>query len=125
KVQGLASMAICLEDAVGDQEREEAVLNVEKQLSDIRRALLGGSLSRDRLPLLFVRVKDVDMLERLAGLFVENSPVLTGVILPKTTRESLQRALSIVETINQEAKEPFYIMPILESVELMLCDDRI
>ena len=125
KVQGLASMAICLEDAVGDQEREEAVLNVEKQLSDIRRALLGGSLSRDRLPLLFVRVKDVDMLERLAGFFVENSPVLTGVILPKTTRESLQRALSIVETINQEAKEPFYIMPILESVELMLCDDRI
>lgn len=125
KVQGLASMAICLEDAVGDQEREEAVLNVEKQLSDIRRALLGGSLSRDRLPLLFVRVKDVDMLERLARLFVENSPVLTGVILPKTTRESLQRALSIVETINQEAKEPFYIMPILESVELMLCDDRI
>ncbi|MFR2562025.1 MAG: HpcH/HpaI aldolase/citrate lyase family protein, partial [Anaeromassilibacillus sp.] len=104
---------------------EEAVLNVEKQLSDIRRALLGGSLSRDRLPLLFVRVKDVDMLERLAGLFVENSPVLTVVILPKTTRESLQRALSIVETINQEAKEPFYIMPILESVELMLCDDRI
>ena len=125
KVQGLASMAICLEDAVGDQEREEAVLNVEKQLSDIRRALLGGSLSRDRLPLLFVRVKDVDMLERLARLFVGNSPVLTGVILPKTTRESLQRALSIVETINQEAKEPFYIMPILESVELMLCDDRI
>ena len=118
-------MAICLEDAVGDQERDAAVANVGRQLASIKQALFEGSLSRDRLPLLFVRVKDVDMLENLAELFLANNSILTGVILPKATSQSLRRALPIVSDIDRQAEAPFYIMPILESVELMLCNDRI
>lgn len=125
KVQGLASLAICLEDAVGDREREAAIANTDEQLSRIEQALLDKSLSPDRLPLLFVRVKDVDMLEQLSDFFVRHSGVLTGVILPKVTRESLERAMPIVADIDRQTKEPFYSMPILESAELMLCEDRI
>ena len=65
------------------------------------------------------------MLENLAELFLANNSILTGVILPKATSQSLRRALPIVSDIDRQAEAPFYIMPILESVELMLCNDRI
>lgn len=125
KVRGLTSMAICLEDSVGDQERESAMENTGRQLDELCRALSDGTLPRDELPLLFVRVKDVDMLERMAEVFVRCSGVLTGVILPKVSRAGLERAMPIVADINAGAKDPFYAMPILESEELMLCRDRI
>lgn len=107
KVRGLSSMAVCLEDAVGDQEREAAIANAEVQLERIYQALSDGAPPRDRLPLLFVRVKDVDMLERLAGFFVRFSPVLTGVILPKVSRDTLPRAMGLVDGIARQAKDPF------------------
>lgn len=125
KVQGLSSMAICLEDSVGDQERENAVENTGRQLEQLDRAAGDGILPRDCLPLLFVRVKDADMLERMADLFVRYSTVLTGVILPKVCRADLERYLKLVSDINSRSKDPFYAMPILESEELMLCGDRI
>lgn len=125
KVQGLSSMAICLEDSVGDQERENAVENTGRQLEQLDRAVGEGVLPRDCMPLLFVRVKDADMLERMADLFVRYSTVLTGVVLPKVCRADLERYLRLVSDINSRAKDPFYAMPILESAELMLCGDRV
>lgn len=125
KTQGLSSMAICLEDAVGDEEREAAIQNMECQLSQLCQAVSDGSLPQERLPLLFVRVKDTDMLARLAEKFVRYSPVLTGVVLPKTTQQELARALPIVEDIHRQSADPFYAMPILESAELMYATDRI
>ena len=80
KVQGLSSMAICLEDSVGDQERENAVENTGRQLEQLDRAVGEGILPRDCMPLLFVRVKDADMLERMEGrygLIVSNPPYLS------------------------------------------------
>lgn len=125
KVQGLTSMAICLEDAVGDQERQASIENTARQLERLERALSKGILPRDALPLLFVRVKDPDMLEEMANLFVQYGTVLTGVILPKVSREGLERALPIVAHIHARSKDPFYLMPILESAALMHCGDRI
>lgn len=125
KVRGLSSMAICLEDSVGDQEREAAMENTARQLERLHRALSDGTLPRDALPLLFVRVKDGEMLECMADLFVRYSAVLTGAILPKVCRADLERSLSVVSDISGQAGDPFYAMPILESAELMLCGDRI
>lgn len=125
KIQGLASMVICLEDSVGDLERDAAIENTESQLAKLRGALENGSLLRENLPLLFIRVKDVCMLEQIADLLVRYSCVLTGVVLPKITLDDLERAMSVVTDIHRQAPEPFYAMPILESQELMLCSDRV
>lgn len=125
KVPGLVSMAICLEDAVGDGERGASEDNVRRQLSALMAALVAGSLSPKRLPLLFVRVKDGEMLRRMSDCFAAASRVLTGVILPKISLATLDRALSLTDEISARAAEPFYAMPILESEELMLNGDRV
>ncbi len=115
----LASLAVCLEDAVGDSERAAAVANLRRQLS-ILSAKAGDT---DSLPLIFVRVKDFGMLEELADMLAGYSRILTGVILPKATPAFLDRALPLVRQISGEP--PFYAMPILESPELMESTDRI
>lgn len=124
KIRGLTSLAVCLEDAVGEEERQACEENVGRQFEQLMQALDSGALSPDRLPLLFVRVKDNHMLERLSGMFAAYSRVLTGVILPKVTAENLERSLALADAVAAQAEQPFYAMPILESEELMLTGDR-
>ena len=64
------------------------------------------------------------MLEDLAEFFISYSRVITGVILPKAVPDALGRALVLAADIGRRACEPFYVMPILESRELMERDDR-
>ena len=118
-------MAICLEDSVGHQERENAVENTGRQLEQLDRAPWGrGILPRDCMPLLFVRVKDADMLERMADLFVRYSTVLTGVVLPKVCRADLERYLRLVSDINSRAKDPpRHAHPGIRRVDA--CGDRV
>ncbi len=125
KVRGLTALSICLEDSVGDLERVEAVENVGQQLSQVRDGLERGLLTPDSPPLIFIRVKSVSMLEEMADLLVRHSPVLTGVILPKVTADSLAAGLALTEEIHRQCKDPFYAMPILESAELMTSGDRL
>ncbi|NCE65652.1 citrate lyase subunit beta [Pseudoflavonifractor sp. 524-17] len=125
KIRGLTSMALCLEDAVGDAQREQAAENTLNQLALLAQAVAWGALPRERLPLLFVRVESSRMLERLAEDFAACAGVLTGVILPKVTGETLERGLSLTAAIAADSGVPFYAMPILESAALMDCPDRL
>lgn len=125
KIPALSSMAVCLEDAVGDGNRQDCVRNVMEQFALLSQACENGSLPPDRLPLLFVRVKDADMLEEMADFFVRRSDVITGVILPKVTGGDLERALSIVKDVNSRSCQPFYAMPILESRETAVSLQRV
>lgn len=125
KIPELTSMAVCLEDSVGDDDRAMCVNNTQRQFDQLAAALDNGSLPENRLPLLFVRVKDCAMLEQLADFFVSYSRVITGVILPKATPDALRRTLALAADIGRRARDPFYVMPILESRELMERDDRL
>ena len=124
KVPDLTALALCLEDAVGELDRAEAEANVGRQLGELEDALEQGVLSPDTLPLIFLRVKDVPMLERMADLLARRSRVLTGVILPKVTPQTLESGLAITGDIARRASGPFYAMPILESAGLMEAGSR-
>lgn len=124
KIQSLVSMAVCLEDSVGDENREACLKNVERQFEELARALENGDLTEDTLPLLFIRVKDVQMLARIAEFLIRRSRLLTGVILPKVTRADLPQYLALIEDINRRTLAPLYAMPILESEELMTSTER-
>lgn len=114
KIPGLMSMAICLEDSVHDLELEDAIRNVDRQLSLLEETEEG----EETLPLLFLRVRSAEMLESLAPLLLAHSRMLTGVILPKAEPEGLERALNIVQDLHRQSGAPFYLMPILESAAL-------
>ena len=125
KIQGLTSLAICLEDAVGDAARQDCMVNAKAQIATLSTALQSGALPPGRLPLLFLRVKDNDMLEELGGFLAEHSAVVAGVILPKADDARLERGLALTAQIHRQADHPFYLMPILESRVLMETGDRI
>lgn len=119
KIRDLSAMVICLEDSVGDLDLDGAVELVATQLRQLEEGLEAGLLSADHLPLLFIRVRNGAMLEEMADLMVRHSPILTGVILPKATPQTLEWALAITQDIHRQARDPFYLMPVLESEELI------
>lgn len=121
KIPSLSSLAVCLEDTVGDSEIETAIKNVFRQLS----LLADDRDSVDNLPLVFIRVRDAGMLSQLADKLADYSGVLAGVILPKVNMQTLENALVTVREIGARSNAPFYAMPILESVALMETRDRI
>ena len=82
RIRGLTSLAICLEDAVGDSRLRDAAANLESTLRAVREAVQSGLASPAKLPLLFVRVRDLPMLTSLRALLTEFAGLLCGVILP-------------------------------------------
>ncbi|MCI8422687.1 MAG: HpcH/HpaI aldolase/citrate lyase family protein [Lawsonibacter sp.] len=114
KLRDLTAMAVCLEDAVGDRDVARAEENLHRQLSRLE--------GEESLPLLFVRVRDAAMLERLVPLLLKHCQVLTGVILPKAEPKTLRQTLLIANDLCRQSGCPFYIMPILESAGLMAPD---
>ncbi|MDR1604909.1 MAG: HpcH/HpaI aldolase/citrate lyase family protein [Gracilibacteraceae bacterium] len=122
---GLTALGLCLEDSVGEAERRAARKNLIRQVRRIARLAAQGELPPDKLPLIFVRVKDHAMLQELQPFFLEAAPVLAGVILPKVNLARLQVYLPLVAEINRQTASTFYVMPILEDVEIAAAAERL
>ncbi|MDR0433491.1 MAG: HpcH/HpaI aldolase/citrate lyase family protein [Gracilibacteraceae bacterium] len=122
---GLKALGFCLEDSVGEAERQSAQKNLMRQVRRLTDLTQAGDLNLEDLPLLFVRVKDYAMLEAMQPFFQENIPTLTGVILPKVNLARLQACLPLVAEINRRAVSPFYVMPILEDEEIAASAERL
>ncbi|MCM1060068.1 MAG: HpcH/HpaI aldolase/citrate lyase family protein [Eubacterium sp.] len=84
--QNLTSLVLCLEDSIQDDSLPQA----ERQLKE---TLLSLQNSNAELPLLFVRVRSANHLEKIHILLGKTEDVLTGYVLPKFD-------LSIVNDIN-------------------------
>lgn len=107
--KNLTSMAFCLEDAVRDESLKEA----EESLGGILRELAG---IRERLPLLFIRIRTPEHMRHIYDLYREYRHIITGYILPKFDLSNMEEYRRLVTDINGENKERVtYIMPILES----------
>ncbi len=125
EIPGATSVAICLEDAVGEEQLDFCLNNSRKQLHLLRQAVSNGTLPVDRLPLLFIRVRHVEMLRQLAPLLGDFSSLLTGIILPKVTLDNLEPYLTQLMRINQQLKQPLYAMPTLETEALLTGSRRL
>lgn len=131
KIKQATSITICLEDAIGDNNKEECIKNVKTCIGKIMNEIKSGNMDLHKLPLIFVRVKNTLMLNELKEFFIENSSIITGAILPKVTCESLEEDMQIIKDINKSiinngmGENVFYAMPILEAEELLTCGNRI
>ncbi|WP_040197232.1 HpcH/HpaI aldolase/citrate lyase family protein [Candidatus Soleaferrea massiliensis] len=125
KITGAAAVCICLEDAIGDGVRKKSMSNLKRQTALLEEALEEGRINRERLPLIFVRVKDVPMLEALQDFFSGHAEILAGAVFPKVTLDSLPRYLELTAQINRKSTQIFYAMPIIESAEFITSTDRL
>lgn len=124
KLKGLMSMVLCLEDAIGDNEVTRAEELVVHHLGQLALAVERGDTLWIDIPLIFIRVRDVEQMWRMTERLAEDISLLTGFIFPKFTVDNGRRYFAALAEINQRQVKPLYGMPILESPDLIYVETR-
>lgn len=123
KHEGLTSLVIDLEDAVGDNEVQKAELLLVEELVRLNEGLKKGFLSIVDLPLMFIRIRNLEQFKRVTEQLGTATNLLTGVVLPKFSAENGEELLTMVRQIHS-GSHPFYAMPIIETAKVIQKETR-
>jgi citrate lyase beta subunit len=122
--RGVASMVLCLEDAIDDREVVAAEANVVDQLSRLAELADAGDPAVDRWPLLFLRVRHAGQITDLAARLGPALRLLSGFVVPKFTEESGLPFLEALADVRAASGLRLFAMPVLESPELAHLETR-
>lgn len=128
KHEGLVSMVIDLEDAVGDNQLEMAEDTLRQTLLQIGRYTAAGLLHEDRIPLMFIRVRSVEQLRRLLDYCGEEIGYITGIVFPKFNARAGSEYFRVLSEFNRSrgpGGRVLYGMPILESADVIYRESRL
>lgn len=123
-LKNVSSICLCLEDAIGDDMVKQAELCVKEVLVKIYNAVHTGVLKKKDIPLIFVRVREPKQITRLSRLCGNRAfSVLCGFNIPKFDKSNCDAYLAEFDVVLQKNlksnKKPIYIMPIIESKNVM------
>lgn len=122
----MKSICLDLEDSIGDDTVEEATLMLKSTLSKLCTAVENGTLSINKLPLIFIRVRDPEQLKELKNtLTQEQLGIITGFNFPKFDSSNAAEYLRIFNEIRNTVPEKLYFNPILESKTIMYKQNRL
>ena len=107
-ISNLTALALCLEDSISDDSLEQAEIQLKRTLVILKD-------SGAELPLLFVRIRSVEHLEKIHTFLGEAESIITGYVLPKFDLTNCEPYCQKIREYNVERKNRLYIMPILES----------
>ncbi|WP_338779454.1 HpcH/HpaI aldolase/citrate lyase family protein [Metabacillus sp. FJAT-52054] len=124
KHEGLTSMAICLEDSIGDDEVETAEINTVHQLQTIFANIEKEAFSEELLPLIFIRVREAEQMIKLIRHLGKAATLLCGFVFPKFTAANGEKYFETLRQLNEEFSLSLYGMPILESYEIIYKETR-
>jgi len=124
KHEGLTSLVIDLEDAVGDHEVTDAEGMLIHELVKLHAEMNKGFLSYTDLPLMFIRIRNLEQFKRVTAQLADAIHLLTGVVLPKFSAKTGEELLLEVRKIHTE-QHPFYAMPILETDKVIQKETRL
>lgn len=107
----LTSIAFCLEDAVLDT----ALADAERSLVKTMKYLLSEYEGGKNLPLLFIRVRTPEHLNRIHKSLGNLTSALTGYIFPKFDGTNISEYIKLLIDFNGQIENTIYFMPILET----------
>lgn len=107
-ISNLTALALCLEDSISDDSLEQAEIQLKRTLITLKD-------SGSELPLLFVRIRSVEHLEKIHSFLGEAESIITGYVLPKFDLTNCESYCQKIREYNAGRKNWLYIMPILES----------
>lgn len=124
KMPNISSICLCLEDAIGDEMVGKAELCVKTILFSLYEAVEDGRLDINDVPLIFIRVREPKQITRLFKLSGRRAfSMLCGFNLPKFDKSNCDAYLREFDVVLREMleynKQPLYIMPIIESKNVM------
>ena len=115
------SLALCLEDTIADR----SVTKAEQQAIETISAISAASLEKDfYLPKIFIRVRNALQIKRLYSEAEEAAKIITGFIFPKYTVTNASSYNDSITRINENSDHMVYMMPILESSDIIDCTSR-
>lgn len=123
-IKNLTNAIICLEDSISDSVLVEAENNVINELQLIKQNYEKGRILGDELPLLFLRIRNVEQLQKLAEQLGDTLHILTGIVFPKCTSSNAERFFLYIQEINRQHLTQMYALPILETKEIIYTESR-
>lgn len=115
----LKSLVLCLEDSIGDSIVEQAEECVKNTLNELYNAISSDKFSISDLPLIFIRVRESGQMTRLVEKCGKSISVITGFVLPKFNKSNALTYIHEFEAIVDTMETPLYLMPIIESKDVM------
>ncbi|MBR4224325.1 MAG: HpcH/HpaI aldolase/citrate lyase family protein [Oscillospiraceae bacterium] len=113
------SLAICLEDTVSD----DMVGAAEEQCAQTIRTIR-SSKDKAYIPKIFIRVREPSQIRRMYDL-TDGSDIITGFIFPKYTIDNAYAYNDALTDINSISSHKLWMMPILESRDMIPLTDRV
>lgn len=110
------SMALCLEDTIGEDMVEVAETQVQET---VRRIYESAQAKNIYVPKLFVRVREPEQIPRVYGKLAAYGTTLTGFILPKYSLSNMEQYDQQMRAVNETAGRKIWMMPILESADII------
>lgn len=114
----VTSLVMCCEDAIKEEELEQAEQNILDHLDFFADAIEDKKISLNDIPLIFVRIRNlkqfIDFSNRLTA---RQANILTGFNFPKFNSENALGILRTLVEVNSRLDVLLYGMPILEGEE--------
>lgn len=122
----IKSICLDLEDSIGDDTVEEALIMLRSTLSKLHTAIEEKTLSINALPLIFIRVRNPEQLKTLKNtLSQEQLNVLTGFNFPKFDSSNAAEYIRTFNELQHSSLTKLYFNPILESKNIMYKQNRL
>lgn len=126
KNQDMKSICLDLEDSIGDDTVEEALILLRSTLSKLCTSVENGTLSINKLPLIFIRVRNPEQLKELKNtLSQEQLGIITGFNFPKFDSSNAAEYIRAFNEIQHKSLTKLYFNPILESKNIMYKQNRL
>lgn len=122
KNMGAHTITICIEDSVSSNQVVQAEHNVVNLFKSISVLLEDNSSFSDSLPLIFIRVRNINQFERLLKESLLMG--LCGFIFPKFNIDNGEKYFSILKEYNISNNRTLYGMPILETPSIIQKETR-
>ena len=123
---GLTTIVLCFEDACPESQVEEAEQNVYRLLDTVTDAVETGKLSKDKVPLIFVRVRNIGQFQRFSEKLTKHQVrSLCGINFPKFNTKNGNEYFNFLRILNERFDEVLYGMPIIEDPEVAYKESRI
>jgi len=118
KYLALTTVVLCLEDAIGIEQTNAAMQNLNGLFIDLASAVDENRLSAQNLPLIFIRIRERSQLEKLL-----NDPFVRqfacGFVLPKYDAKNGECCLKLIDFANKKYGSNLYALPLIESAKVI------
>jgi citrate lyase beta subunit len=114
--EGVRSVVIDLEDAVADDDVEQALVNVNCALTTLSRS--------EQQTLVFVRVRTPEHIHQVIDGIGDAGSALTGFVLPKFSASTGARFLGEILAGSERLGSRLFAMPVLETPDVIYRETR-